>query len=68
MDIQGINTIFRIAAVGMITAIINSILEKSDKKEVATFVTLGGLLIVLVMIVDMVVGLFGNLRSIFNLI
>ena len=68
MDIVGINTIFKIAAVGMITAIINNILEKSDKKEIATLVSLSGLLIVLMMIVDMVTGLFGNLKNIFNLI
>ncbi|MCL2630930.1 MAG: stage III sporulation protein AC [Firmicutes bacterium] len=65
--INGIDVIFKIAGVGLVTAIINNILEKSDKKEIATLVSLSGLLIVLMMVVQMVTGLFDSLKSIFNL-
>ena len=51
---MGIDIIFKIAAVGLITAIINQILKKADKDEIATLVTLAGLVIVLIMIVDMI--------------
>ena len=43
---MGIDIIFKIAAVGLITAIINQILKKADKDEIATLVTLAGLVIV----------------------
>lgn len=64
---MGIEIIFKIAAIGIITAVINNILEKSDKKEIATLVTLAGLVLVLTMIVDMLAGLFDTLKSIFYL-
>ena len=62
-----IEAIFKIAGVGILTAIINIILKKSDKDEIATFVTLAGLIIVLVMVLDMLGGLFDSLRSLLNL-
>ena len=62
-----IDAIFKIAGVGILTAIINVILKKSDKDEIATFVTLAGLIIVLVMILDMLGGLFDSLRSLLDL-
>lgn len=64
---MGIDVIFKIAGIGIITAILNNILEKSDKKEIATLVTLAGLVIVLVIVMDMVSGLFGTLKNLFYL-
>lgn len=64
---MGIDVIFKIAGIGIITAVLNSILEKTDKKEIATFVTIAGLVLVLVIVLDMVSGLFGTLKSIFYL-
>jgi len=62
-----VDIIFKIAGIGILTAIINNILEKSDKKEIATFVTLAGLIIVLTLVVDMIGGLFDSLKYIFRL-
>lgn len=64
---MGIDIIFKIAGVGIITAVINNILEKSDKKEIATLVTLAGLVIVLMMVVEMLSGLLGTLKGMFSL-
>ncbi|HHU42910.1 MAG: stage III sporulation protein AC [Bacillota bacterium] len=64
---MSIDIIFRIAGVGLITAVINNILEKSEKKEIATLVTLAGLVIVLLMVIEMIGGLFDTLRAIFRL-
>lgn len=64
---MGVEIIFKIAGVGILTAVINNILDKSDKREIATLVTLTGLIIVLMMVVDMVGGLFDTLKSIFSL-
>ncbi len=62
-----ISILFKIAGIGLITAIINVILKKSDKDEIATFVTIAGLVIVMLMVVDMLGGLFDSLRSVFRL-
>ena len=59
-----ISVIFKIAGIELITAVLNIILKKSDKDEIATFITIGGLILVLLMIVDMIGGLFDNLKNI----
>ena len=61
-----ISIIFKIAAVGIITAIVGQVLKKADKDEIATLTTLAGLVIVLLMIVDMVAGLFDTLKIMFG--
>ena len=63
----GVDIIFKIAGVGLLTAIVNVVLKKSDKDELATFVTLAGLAIVLIMVLDLLGGLFDNIKSILDL-
>jgi stage III sporulation protein AC len=63
----GIGIILRIAGIGLLTAVVNVILKKSGKEEIATIATLAGLVIVLLMVVDMVGGLFDTIKSIFSL-
>jgi stage III sporulation protein AC len=62
-----IGILFKIAGIGIITAIINVVLKKSDKDEIATFVTIAGLIIVTLLVVDMLGGLFDSLKSVFRL-
>lgn len=62
-----IDIIFKIAGVGVVAAMINMILRKSDKEEIAQIVTLAAVVICLLMIVDMIAGLFDSIRSIFRL-
>ena len=62
-----IDIIFKIAAVGIIVTIICQILKKSDRDDIATLVSLAGLIIVLTVVLDMVVELFDSIRSIFDL-
>ena len=62
-----IDIIFKIAAVGLITAIISQILKKTDKDEIATLVTLAGLVIVLIMIINMIGQLFDTIKSVFGM-
>lgn len=57
-----VSIIFRITAIGLITAIASQLLKKADKDEIATFVTLAGLIIVLITVVNMVSDLFTSLR------
>ena len=62
-----INIIFKIAAVGIITAIVNQLLKKADKDEIATLCTLAGLTIVILMVITMISELFTTIKSLFQL-
>ncbi|MGN1259450.1 MAG: stage III sporulation protein AC [Christensenellales bacterium] len=64
---MGVDILFKIAGVGLLTAVINQILTQAGKNEIATLSTLAGVVIVLVMIVDMVASLFGTIRNLFGL-
>ncbi len=64
---MGVEIIFKIAAVGIITAIVCQILKKADRDEIATMVSLAGLVIVLLMVVDMIAKLFDTLNNMFGL-
>ena len=62
-----IDVIFKLAAVGFIVTIVCQVLKKSDRDDVATIVSLAGLIIVLAAVLDMVVDLFDSVRAIFDL-
>lgn len=62
-----IDVIFKLAAVGLIVTIVCQVLKKSDRDDVATIVSLAGLIIVLAGVLDMVVDLFDSVRAIFDL-
>ena len=62
-----IDIIFKIAAVGILVAILNQLLNKAGKEEIAMMTTIAGLMIVLLMVIDMISGLFETIRQIFGL-
>ena len=62
-----IDIIFKIAAVGILEAILNQLLTKAGKEEIAMMTTIAGLIIVLLMVIDMISGLFETIRQIFGL-
>ncbi len=62
-----VSVIFKIAAIGLLTAIVNQVLKKADKDEIATLTTLAGLVISLLMVVNMLGELFDVLKSLFLL-
>lgn len=64
---MGIEIILKIAGVGILTAVVNQVLKYTGKDEIATFTTLAGVMIVLVMVLEMVSGLFDTVNSIFGL-
>ncbi len=64
---MNIDIIFKIAAVGIIITVICQILKKSDRDDIATIVSLAGLIIVLTVVLDMVAELFDSIRNIFDL-
>ncbi len=64
MDIE---IIFKIATVGILTAVINQILKIAGKEEIATFVTLAGIIVVLFSVVDMISDLFNTVKTLFSI-
>lgn len=61
-----IDIIFKIAGIGILVSIICQVLKKSDLSEIAQLVSLGGLIIVLMLIVDMLVQLFETIKLVFT--
>jgi stage III sporulation protein AC len=59
--------IFKIASVGIIITVICQILKKSDRDDIATLVSIVGLVIVLTVVVGMIGDLFAQIQKIFNL-
>ena len=64
MDIQ---IIFKIASIGILTAVTNQILKYAGKDEIATLTTLAGVIVVLFLIIDMISDLFNVVKSLFSL-
>lgn len=60
-----IDIIFKIAAIGLLVSVISQVLKKSDRDDIATLVSIAGLIIVLTMIISMVSDLFENVKNIF---
>lgn len=61
-----IDLIFKVAAVGIIIAILNQILTRSGREEMATLTTLTGLVVVLMLVVQKIYALFQLVRDLFQ--
>lgn len=59
--------IFKIAAVGLITAIASLMLKRAGREEIATVVSVVGLAIAFVMMLDVLVQLYDTLGGLFGL-
>ncbi len=62
-----VDIIFKIAAIGILITVITQVLKKSDRDDIATLVSLAGLIIVLTLIINMVSELFETIKNIFYL-
>ena len=62
-----IGILFKMAAIGIVITVICQILKKSDRDDIATLVSIVGLIIVLAVVVGMVGDLFGQIKDIFQL-
>ncbi len=63
---MNIDLIFRIAAIGILVAVLNSLLTKSGRDEQAMMTTLAGLVVVLLMVVKEIAKLFDTVKTLFN--
>ncbi|MBR2903095.1 MAG: stage III sporulation protein AC [Clostridia bacterium] len=62
-----ISILFKMAAIGIIVTVICQILKKSERDDIATLVSIVGLVIVLTIVVSMVGDLFAEMTNIFGL-
>jgi stage III sporulation protein AC len=61
-----VDLIFKIAAIGLVVAVMNQLLIKSDKGEYAMLITLAGLIFVVIMIIPEIEDLFSEVRDILD--
>ena len=62
-----ISIIFKLAAVGIVITIVCQVLKKSEREDIATLVSLAGLIIIMTVVIGMVADLFDSIKSIFDL-
>ena len=62
-----IDLVFKIAAIGIIVAVLNQLLVRSGREEQALMVTLAALIIVMMVMVQQISDLFALTKSLFNL-
>lgn len=62
-----VSLILKIAGVGILVAVCAQVLQKSGKDEQAMLVTVGGLVVVMLMLVGEIGELIDTIRSIFGL-
>ena len=62
-----VDLIFKIAAIGILVAVLNLSLVRSGRDEQALLTTLAGLIVVLMMLLQQISDLFDLVKSLFSL-
>ena len=62
-----IDLVFKIAAIGIIVAVLNQLLIRSGREDQAMMTTLAGLIVVLMMLVQQISDLFDLVKTLFSL-
>lgn len=66
-NIVDVDLIFKIAAVGIIVAVLNQVLIRAGREEQAMMTTLAGLIVVLMMLIYEISDLFETVKTVFGL-
>lgn len=64
---MSVDIIFKIAGIGLLVSITNQVLVRAEREEMATMVTLVGIVMVLTIVIDLIINLFDRVKSIFGL-
>ena len=59
--------IFRVAAIGILVAVLNQVLIRAGREEQAMMTTLAGLVVVMFMVLERISELFLSISEMFNL-
>ena len=63
---MNVDLIFKIAAIGILVAVLNQLLVRSGREEQAVMTTRAGLVVVLMMMVRQISELFDLIKTLFN--
>ena len=63
---MNVDLIFKIAAIGILVAVLNQLLVRSGREEQAMMTTLAGLVVVLMIMVQQISELFTLVKSLFD--
>lgn len=61
-----IDMIFKIAAIGIIVAVLNQLLSRSGREDQALLTTIAGLIVALMMIIGEISDLFDTIKRVFG--
>lgn len=64
---MNIDLIFKIASIGILTAVLHTVLDRAGKEEYAYLTTLAGVVIVLGVLINLISKLFENIKTLFKL-
>ncbi|MBU4532133.1 MAG: stage III sporulation protein AC [Eubacteriales bacterium] len=64
---MSVDLIFKIAGVGILAAVLHSLLKHAGREEVANLVTLAAVAIVLFWVIDLLGTLFSEVKNVFKL-
>lgn len=64
---MNVDLIFKIAAIGILVSVLNQVLTRSGRDEMATMTTLVALVVVLMMVVQEISALFDMVKTLFDL-
>ena len=64
---MNVDLIFKIAAIGILVSVLNQVLIRAGRDEMAMVTTLAGLVIVLMMVINIIAELFDNVEFVFHL-
>lgn len=64
---MNIDLIFKIAAIGIVVSVLNQVLIRAGREEMAMMTTLTGIVVVLLLVIDLVSDLFNSIKTIFHL-
>ena len=62
-----VDLVFKIAAIGILLAVLNQVLSRAGREEQAMMTTLAGLVVVLMMVVQEIAQLFTMVKTLFHL-
>ncbi len=62
-----VDFIFKVAAIGIIVAVLNQLLVRSGREDQAMLTSLAGLVVVLLMLINVIGDLFDTIKSVFRL-
>ena len=66
-QLMNVDLLFKIAAIGILVAVLHQVLVRAGREDQAMMTTLAGVIIVLTIIIKEISNLFTTVRTIFNL-